>query len=177
MLLIQLTGLSGSGKTSIAYQVKRWMNTRIEHLNVEVIDADEHRKTVCKDLGFTKEDRIENIRRLGKITDDLVQKNCIAIVAAINPYAIARTELKLRYNAKTVWIKCSLEELIKRDTKGLYRRALMDKNNIEKLNNLTGINDPYDAPEDADLIINTGIEDLQSSAMRLNNFIVQQLNL
>jgi len=53
----------------------------------------------------------------------------------------------------------------------------MDKNNIEKLNNLTGINDPYDAPEDADLIINTGIEDLQSSAMGLNNFIVQQLNL
>jgi len=85
MLLIQLTGLSGSGKTCIAYQVKRWMNTRIEHLNVEVIDADEHRKTVCRDLGFTKEDRIENIRRLGKIADNLVQKNCIAIVAAINP--------------------------------------------------------------------------------------------
>src|SRR5690606_18414188 len=144
---------------------------------VEVIDADVYRKTLCKDLGFSKQDRIENIQRLGKIADEFTRKNCIAIVAAINPYAIARTELQQKYNAKTVWINCALEKLLKRDTKGLYRKALLDENTAEKINDLTGINDPYDEPEDADLVINTDAEDLQASAMRLNNFILQQLSL
>jgi len=177
MLFIQLTGLSGAGKTSIASAVQKWINGNQQQLKIEVIDADEYRETVCKDLGFSKEDRIENIRRLGKIAGEFNVKGFITIVAAINPYKVARAELKQQYNAKTVWIKCNVEELIKRDTKGLYKRALMDTDKTEKINNLTGINDTYEIPEYADLVINTDDEDLTTSAMRLSNFILQQLQM
>lgn len=177
MLLIQLTGLSGAGKTSIANAVKTAMATNRNNISIEVVDADVYRKTLCKDLGFSKEDRIENIRRLGKIAGEFTAKGTITIVAAINPYTITRTELKNTYNAKIVWINCPFDELVKRDTKGLYRRALVNTNDYEKINNLTGVNDPYEVPEDADLVINTGTEDLQTSATRLNNFILQHLSL
>lgn len=160
MLLIQLTGLSGAGKTSIANSVKTLMATQNNKINIELIDADVYRKTLCKDLGFTKEDRIENIRRLGKIAGEFIAKETVTIVAAINPYEIARTELKNTYNAKTVWINCPIGELVKRDTKGLYRRALANTNNNEKITNLSGVNDPYEVPENADLVINTSTEEV-----------------
>ena len=177
MPLIQLTGLSGAGKTAIANSVKRWMAIHHKQLTVEIIDADEYRKTICKDLGFSKSDRIENIQRLGKAAMAFSANGSIAIIAAINPYAVARAELKKQYNAKTVWIKCPVAELIKRDTKGLYGRAMLAAGNTQKINNLTGINDPYEPPEGADLVINTDLEDLETSVLRLAHFILQQLAL
>ena len=173
MLLIQLTGLSGAGKTSIAFRVQQLLLQK--DIAATIIDGDAYRQTVCKDLGFTPADRRENIRRLGAIGHTMVQQNTIAIIAAINPYADVRQELKTKYNARTVWIHCALDILVERDTKGLYRRALLPPGHPEKITNLTGVNDTYDIPISADLVIYTHTEELETSAMRLFAFIVDNM--
>jgi adenylylsulfate kinase len=168
MLLIQMTGLSGAGKTSIAGLVKRMLETA--GLPVEIIDGDVYRKTLCADLGFSK-DRHENIRRLGKLANDFVKKGKIAIIAAINPYEEIRSELAKKYAAKTVWIHCSKEELITRDTKGLYKKALLPDGHPDKVKNLTGINDLYEEPIAADLLIETDKQTAIQAAQQLFNYI------
>ncbi len=173
MLLIQMTGHSGAGKTSIAQAVK---NILIEKkLPLVIIDGDEYRKTLCKDLGFSKEDRHENIRRLGKLAEAYMQEGNVVIIAAINPYEAIRKELKDLYHAKTVWIHCSKEELIARDTKGLYKRALLPDEDPGKIKNLTGVNDIFEEPTAADLIILTDKEPLERSAEQLSEFIMKIL--
>lgn len=110
---------------------------------------------LCADLGLSKADRWENIRRLGQAAYVFTGSRYVVIIAAINPFEEARRERKEKYGVKTVWINCSITVLIERDTKGLYKRALLPENHPEKLNNLTGINDDYDLPSTCDLIINT----------------------
>lgn len=138
---------------------------------VIIIDGDVYRQTLCKDLGFSKEDRQENIRRLGKLGNEYSWRGYIAIVAAINPYQAIREELINDYQAKTVWIDCSLEELIRRDTKGLYKRALLPDGDPNKLTNLTGVNDQFEIPLQADLVLDTANETADESADKLFKFI------
>lgn len=174
MILIQLTGLSGAGKSTIAHGVK----TKLESLGhaVEVIDGDEYRKSLCKDLGFSRADRNENIRRLGFVGCKLVQFKVIVILAAINPYEEVRKELKQRSPAvKTVWVDCDLDTLRQRDTKGLYYRAFLDDGHKDKLRNLTGVNDPYEIPEDADLILHTNRETEEESMQKLFDYILANI--
>lgn len=95
MLLIQLFGLSGAGKTTLATEVKNELVSR--NLKVEMIDGDEYRKVICRDLSFTKDDRIENTGRLGFSGNILARNGIIAILSAINPYEVAREELKNKY--------------------------------------------------------------------------------
>jgi adenylylsulfate kinase len=173
MLLIQLTGLSGAGKSTIAGITKQLLDE--VSLPVIIIDGDEYRKTLCKDLGFSKEDRHENIRRLGMLADKYVQQGTIAIIAAINPYEEIRNELAKHYYAQTVWVHCDRQELIARDTKGLYKRALLPDGDPDKVNNLTGINDSYDEPVSAALVITTHTETAAESARSLFQFIIQQV--
>jgi adenylylsulfate kinase len=173
-MLIQLTGLSGAGKTTVAIETKsRWLIPDIPFI---IIDGDVYRKTISRDLGFSREDRCENIRRLGKIAFDAAI-NGIAIIAAINPYHSIRQELKNKYQAKTVWIHCPMEELHSRDTKGLYHRALLPDGDAGKVYNLSGVNDPYEAPEDADLVIHTDKETVDESAGKLLHFILHNMTL
>ena len=140
MLFIQFTGLSGAGKSTIASGVKAVLERK--GYRVEVIDADIYRPILCPDLGFSKHDRIENIRRLGFVATLLAKNGVITILAAINPYELARKELVANgTKVKTVWINCDLETLIKRDTKGLYHKALLPNNSPNKIHNLTGVND------------------------------------
>jgi adenylylsulfate kinase len=175
MLFIQLTGLSGSGKSTIAIGVKKLLESNGFH--VEVIDGDIYRKILCPDLGFSKEDRHENIRRLGFVSNQFAINGIISILAAINPYEEIRKELSLfGPHVKTVWIDCDLDLLIKRDTKQLYKRAMLPDNHPEKINNLSGINDPYEPPENPNLVINTNSESEEMSIRILNDFIVQNLN-
>jgi len=169
-LLIQLTGLSGCGKSTISGNVKKMLNDK--NLAVEIIDGDVYRQTLCKDLGFSKNDRCENIRRLGNLAFTFTQSGVIAIIAAINPYEEIRNELKTRYGAKTVWIDCALDELIKRDPKGLYKRALLAEGHPDKINNLTGVNDVYEIPVTADLTINSNLETIEESTQKLFDFIM-----
>ena len=173
MLLIQLTGLSGCGKSTLSANVKKMLNDK--NLTVEIIDGDVYRQTLCKDLGFSKNDRCENIRRLGNLAYTFTQKGIIAIIAAINPYEEVRNELKTRYGAKTIWIDCPLDELIKRDTKGLYKRALLAEGHPDKINNLTGVNDVYEIPENADLKICSNLETIQQSTQNLFDFIMKNI--
>ena len=171
MLLLQMTGLSGAGKTTIASKVKEQLQKL--GYNVELLDGDTVRKNISKGLGFSKEDRCENIRRIGFVADLLTRNNIIVIIAVINPYEEIRQELKRNYAAKTVWIKCELEILKQRDTKGLYIRAFLPENHPEKINNLSGVNDIFETPKNADLIVDTGIESIEQSVEKVLNYILE----
>lgn len=169
-MIIQLTGLSGAGKSTLAEGVKTLLE--MQSLKVSIIDGDVYRKTLCKDLGFSKEDRMENIRRLGKAAWLLKNEADIIMIAAINPFEDIRNELKENYGTKTVWIKCDIPVLIHRDTKGLYKRALLHDGHPDKLFNLTGVNDTYEIPVSPDLVIDTSRETAAQSVQKLYDFLI-----
>ena len=173
MPLFQMTGLSGAGKSSIANLLK----DRLLAMNykVEIIDGDEFRKTICADLGFSKEDRIENIKRLGFVANLLARNEIITIIAVINPYNVARNDLKSLYDAKLIYVKCDVETLRKRDTKGLYERAFLPDNHSDKIYNLTGVNDTFEIPQGVDLEIDTKLESIEESVQKLLNFILDSI--
>jgi adenylylsulfate kinase len=176
MLLIHLFGLSGVGKTTLAYSLKEELKKR--QYKVEIIDGDEFRRTICKDLTLSKNDRIENIRRLGFVAKLLVRNNVIVILSAISPYEIARQELKETSNTTfNVLLECPIDELIKRDTKGLYRRALLPDNDPEKIFNLTGINDVFELHFQPDMIINTYENNMIQSTDKLISFIEDKIKV
>lgn len=169
-MIIQLTGLSGAGKTTLATGAKSFLEKHA--LTAEVIDGDVYRKTICKDLGFTREDRMENIRRLGKVAWSFKDRVDIILIAAINPFEEIRNELKEKYSAKTVWIKCDIDVLIERDPKNLYKRALLHDDHPDKIFNLTGVNDRYEIPAAPDLVIETSRESPAQSIQTLYEFIL-----
>jgi len=174
MVLIQMTGLSGAGKSSIAQLAKEKLIGM--GYKVELIDGDDYRRQLCRDLGFTKKDRIENIRRLGFVGLTLAKHGVIAILAAINPYEEAREKLKTESPlTKTVFIDCPISVTQQRDTKGLYRRALLPENHPDHIKNFTGISDPYEVPEYPDLVIKTNTETPEQSAQRLTDFIIKSI--
>lgn len=169
-MIIQFCGLSGSGKTTLAYNAKEYLKNK--GTEIEVLDGDEYRKGLCSDLGFSKEDRNVNIRRLAFVAFRFSQYNVIPIICAINPYESIRKEMVASYpDVKTVFIKCSLEELIRRDTKGIYAKAMLPDGHPGKIYNLSGINDPFEEPRNPDLIIETDTETVLQSTEKLVKFI------
>jgi adenylylsulfate kinase len=170
-VIIQFCGLPGSGKTTLAEGVKALL--RQKNINVEIIDGDEYRKVLCADLGFSKADRNQNIRRLAFVASKLSNYDIVSIICAINPYEAIRQEIITTYsNVKTVFIDCAVEILIQRDPKGLYKKALLPVGHPDKINNLTGVNDPFEIPKNADLIIKTDTESVQRSTEKLADFIL-----
>lgn len=152
-VIIQMTGLSGAGKTTLATQVKT--NLETEGYKVAIVDGDIYRQTLCSDLGFSKEDRLENIKRLGRFAYAMAPDFDLVILAAINPYEEARQVLKEAYNAKLLFLDCPLEVLVQRDVKGLYRRALLDPQDPDYISSFTGVTDPFERPVAADLVLDT----------------------
>ncbi len=174
MLLIQMTGLSGAGKTTISYAVKELLLQ--EGYRVEVIDGDVYRRMLCRDLQFSKEDRCENIRRLGFVGNLLARNGVIAIMATINPYEEVRREIEqYGMHVKTIWIQCSIDTVVARDPKGLYKRSMLDDSDPQKVFNMTGITDPYEAPDNPSLIINTEKDNEAVAAEQLFNFICSEI--
>lgn len=170
-MIVQLCGLSGSGKTTVAYKTKELLKR--EDIAVEIIDGDEYRKAICADLGFSRQDRNENIRRLGFVASKFSQHGIISIICAINPYEDIRTELALKYHdVRTVYIDCDMGTLMLRDTKGLYKRAALPETDPNRVCNLSGVNDPFEAPLNADLVIRTDAETADESANKLYHFIL-----
>ena len=167
-MFIQMTGLSGAGKTTLARSVEKRLKAK--GYKVEVIDGDEYREGLCNDLGFSKEDRNTNIRRLGFVGKVLSRNSVITIMSAINPYDSVRQELENTCGAKTVFIKCRLEECIHRDVKGLYAKALSGE-----IKNFTGISDPFQEPKQPDLAIDTAALSIEESVFVLENFITDNL--
>jgi adenylylsulfate kinase len=174
MLLIQMTGLSGAGKSSIAMLAQSTLTSL--GYKVQLLDGDDCRKHLCHDLGFSKADRLENIRRLGFVGLMLARHEVIAILAAINPYEEAREALQTKSSlVKTVFIDCPLAITTQRDTKGLYRRALLPVEHPEHIDHFTGISDPYEVPLQPDLCIPTRSETIKASAKKLTDFILKNI--
>ena len=167
-MFIQMTGLSGAGKTTLARAVEKRLQDK--GFKVEIIDGDEYRQGLCQDLGFSKEDRNTNIRRLGFVGKVLSRNNVVTIMSAINPYDDLRKELEGTCGAKTVFIKCPVEKCIERDVKGLYAKALSGE-----IKNFTGISDPYEEPGYADLVIETDKLNFETSVSLLENFIINNI--
>ena len=146
---VWFTGLSGAGKSTLA----RALASHLEELSVahQILDGDEVRRSLCRDLGFSKEDRDENIRRIAAAAADLNRNNIVAIVAVISPYRAARLRAReLCGRFVEVFADCSLETVIERDVKGLYRRALAGE-----IPHFSGISDPYEAPENPEIYVNS----------------------
>jgi adenylylsulfate kinase len=173
-MIIQFCGLSGAGKTTLARATEERLK---EHgLPVEIIDGDEYRGTICRNLGFSKQDRCENIRRLAFVAGKLSSHGIVTIICAINPYEEVREEIRKSYpNVKTIHIDCAIPTLQQRDTKGLYRKAFLPDEHPEKIKNLTGVNDPFDIPRRPDLYVNTEHSSIKECADSIANFILHHV--
>lgn len=155
---VWLTGLSGAGKSTIADAVCTELLLR--GLHAQVLDADLLRKHLNRDLGFSKEDRDENVRRIGFVADLLTRHGVIVLVAAISPYRVARDQLRRRINNFIeVYVNAPLSVCEARDPKGLYKKA-----RAGEIHNFTGIDDPYEEPLAPDLILNTHEQPSKTSA-------------
>lgn len=168
--ILQFTGLSGSGKTTLSNALLEWGEQK--HLKIKLIDGDIYRQSLCKDLGFSKADRLENISRLGNYASSLLADYDLICIAAINPYEEGRLQLKLKYGALLIWLKCDLETLISRDPKGLYKKALLPNGHPDKIYNLTGFNDTFETPQEADLILDTSILSLDQCLGLTIDFLI-----
>jgi adenylylsulfate kinase len=150
---IWFTGLSGSGKSTVAVALE---STLYERGKLAYrLDGDNIRLGINKNLGFSAEDRTENIRRIGEIAKLFVDSSTIALSSFISPYREDRDKVRQLHNEAgvdfvEVFVDCSLEEAEKRDPKGLYKKA-----RAGEIKNFTGIDDPYEAPENPEIHLHT----------------------
>ncbi len=155
------TGLSGSGKTTLARGVERELRDR--GLKVEVLDGDVIRTNLSKGLGFSKEDRDTNIKRIGFVCKLLTRNGVAAIASAISPYRGVREYVRQDIGRFVeVYCRCPLDVLIERDVKGLYQKALNGQ-----IENFTGVSDPYEEPLDPEVIVDTDQEDPEESVAKI----------
>jgi adenylyl-sulfate kinase len=155
------TGLSGAGKSTLANLAAEELRRRGHR--VEILDGDEVRTNLSKGLGFSKEDRDTNIRRIGYVCNLLARNGVIAISAAISPYRDVRDEVrKLHTRFFEVFMKCPLETLVERDVKGLYKKALAGE-----IKSFTGVSDPYEEPVTPELLIDSSAEQVEHSLKKL----------
>ncbi len=156
-LSVWFTGLSSSGKTTISQAVHEKL-LRAGH-KVEWLDGDVVRQHISKGLGFSKEDRDENIRRIGFVAELLTRNGVIVLVSAISPYRAVRDEMRARIgNFVEVYVEAPLEICRQRDVHGIYRRSLAGE-----IHHVTGVDDPYEPPLDPDVVCHTGRETLEES--------------
>jgi adenylylsulfate kinase len=149
---VWFTGLSGAGKTTISKAVEQEL--RSQGYLVEVLDGDIVRQNLTKGLGFSKEDRDENIRRIGFVAHLLTRNGVIVLVSAISPYREIRQEVKAKIgDFIQVFVNAPLEVCEQRDVKGLYKKA-----RAGEIKHFTGIDDPYETPSDPDVECHTDIE-------------------
>ncbi|HEX3671486.1 MAG TPA: adenylyl-sulfate kinase [Candidatus Cybelea sp.] len=160
---VWLTGLSGAGKSTIAERLGPELSARGR--NVEVLDGDEVRTHLSKGLGFSREDRDINIGRISFVASLLVKHDAAVITAAISPYAQARAEARERIGHDRfveVYVRCSLDELVRRDVKGLYKKAIAGE-----IEHFTGVSDPYEAPDNPDVVVDSALESVEESVGKI----------
>jgi len=160
---IWFTGLSGAGKSTITEHLVPMLHAR--GCKVEVLDGDVVRTNLSKGLGFSREDRDINIRRIGFVCNLLSRNGVVAIAAAISPYKSVRDENRaLIKDFIEVYVKVSLETCIQRDVKGLYKKAIAGE-----IKEFTGVSDPYEPPENPEVICETEKETPPESAEKIIN--------
>lgn len=166
--VLWFTGLSGAGKTAVAIQVERELKAR--GLRVERLDGDIVRKSLTADLGFTKEDRDKNIQRVAFVAK-LLSRNGVAVLCSfISPYRVTRDWVRQEVtDFIEVFVDVSLDEAMRRDVKGLYKKALAGE-----IRNFTGVDDPYEPPLNPEIRLDTDHETVEESADKVLRWLEHQ---
>ncbi|MGH7802268.1 MAG: adenylyl-sulfate kinase [Thermodesulfobacteriota bacterium] len=164
---VWFTGLPSSGKSTLARMLEKVLNDLDFH--VEVLDGDEMRLRLSKGLGFSKEDRDENIRRISYVAKIVTRCEAVAITCAISPYREIRDEARKEIGRfLEVYVKCPLEECIRRDVKGMYKKALSGE-----IKNFTGISDPYEEPRNPEIVVETNKETHEESLSKIVSGLIE----
>src|SRR5688572_24115151 len=167
--VLWFTGLSGAGKSTLSVPVGERL--RKAGLRVEILDGDEVRTHLSKGLGFSKEDRDTNIRRIGFVAELLARNGVVAITAAISPYKDVRDEVRekvTRHGAGfcEVYVHCPIDVLADRDVKGLYKKALAGE-----IKNFTGVSDPYEPPDNPEIKVSSESQTVQQSLEQIIGYL------
>ena len=171
--LLWFTGLSGSGKSTIANEVEKALFK--SGIHTYSLDGDNVRSGINKDLSFAPQDRTENIRRIGEIANLMVDAGLVVLAAFVSPYKKDREAVRhivKDINFVEIYISTPLEECERRDTKGLYKKA-----RAGEIKNMTGINAPYEAPEHPDITINAATQSIESAVNTIINYLTPKLKL
>jgi adenylyl-sulfate kinase len=163
------TGLSGAGKSTLAEALRDRLLARA--YRVQILDGDEVRQNLSKGLGFSKDDRDTNVRRIGYVSWLLSRNGVVVITAAISPYREVRDEIRAAHEVRfvEVFVDCSISELVRRDRKGLYAKALSGE-----IDHFTGVSDPYEAPVAADVTVHTDRESVETSLERILEWLERE---
>ncbi|MDK2921203.1 MAG: adenylylsulfate kinase [Desulfonauticus sp.] len=165
--LIWFTGLPGAGKSTLSKELEYKLHQK--GIKTYLLDGDNIRHGLCKDLGFSKEDRKENLRRIGEVAKLFVDAGIVTIAAFASPFAEDRNLVRSLFKKEEfieVYVKCSLEVCMQRDPKGLYKRAKQGE-----INNLTGFNAPYEEPENPEIIVETDKKDIESCILKILSYL------
>jgi adenylyl-sulfate kinase len=160
--------MSGAGKSTISELLMG--RFRLANAKVELLDGDVVRTNLSQGLGFSREDRDTNIRRIGFVSELLSRNGVIVVVAAISPYRETREEVKSRIaNFLEVFVECPVAVLAQRDVKGLYKKALAGE-----VGNFTGVSDPYEAPLNPDVVVQSDRESVEESVDKIWRKLVEK---
>lgn len=171
--LIWFTGLSGSGKSTIAEEVEKRLHQK--GLKTYLLDGDNIRSGLNKNLGFSNEDRVENIRRISEVSKLMLDAGLIVLASFISPFESERDLVEQTVKSENfikIFVSCPLEVCEKRDVKGLYAKARKGE-----IKNFTGIDSPYEVPENPDVIIETDKESFEESIEKVLTFVLKKLNV
>ncbi len=172
--VVWFTGLPGSGKTTLAKGVAEKL--REKGFRVEVIDGDWARKTISLGAGFTREERRIHLHRIAWVARLLARNGVIVLCSFVSPYREVRRMIREIIEEEApfveIYVQCPLEECIRRDPKGLYKKALRGE-----IKHFTGISDPYEPPENPDIIVNTVLYSVQENIEKIMNYISTRFNI
>ena len=169
-MVIWFTGLSGSGKSTLANAVNEVLY--LDSFSTYVLDGDNIRHGLCKDLGFSDEDREENIRRIGEVANLFMNAGIITITAFVSPFNNDRNKVRKIIGSKDfieVYCSADIDVCESRDTKGLYKKA-----RLGEIKEFTGISSPYEAPVNPEIVVDTGTLNLNDSVEEVVNYLREQ---
>ena len=169
-MVIWFTGLSGSGKSTLANALNEVLH--FDGLSTYVLDGDNIRHGLCKDLGFSDQDREENIRRIGEVANLFMNAGIITITAFVSPFVRDRNKVRNIIGSNDfieVYCAADIKVCEKRDSKGLYKKA-----RLGEIKDFTGISSPYEAPENPEIIVDTGSLNLKESIEKVINYLKKE---